>query len=204
MLKYKKTTYNELASYFEVSTKTIERDIDRLSTTGIPVYCQQGSGGGVYIDENYKFNQSFFTVEDIGHMITALHIAKTFTANPQNKEVFKKLTLLNPDLTTFFNENIQKHLFLDLYDQPVDFEHGIFAMINHCLDFKVYATINDVFEVVPLSYVYKVDGIHLFCYKDDYKLLKIAEIKSFIPSEVEVQGEYISYEQCQNKFKNIF
>ncbi|MFI3177425.1 MAG: hypothetical protein R3Y67_08055 [Eubacteriales bacterium] len=91
-----------------------------------------------------------------------------------------------------------------MYDQPVDFEHGIFAMINHCLDFKVYATINDVFEVVPLSYVYKVDGIHLFCYKDDYKLLKIAEIKSFIPSEVEVQGEYISYEQCQNKFKNIF
>ncbi|MEG1678261.1 MAG: HTH domain-containing protein, partial [Clostridia bacterium] len=42
LLKQKKTTYRQLATHFEVSTKTIERDINRLSAMGIPVYCTQG------------------------------------------------------------------------------------------------------------------------------------------------------------------
>ncbi|MEG0683078.1 MAG: HTH domain-containing protein, partial [Raoultibacter sp.] len=52
LLKHKKTSYKQLAQHFEVSTKTIERDINRLSAMGIPVYCLQGVGGGVRIDEN--------------------------------------------------------------------------------------------------------------------------------------------------------
>lgn len=72
------------------------------------------------------------------------------------------------------------------------------------LSINVYATINDVFEVVPLSYVFKVDGVHLFCYKDDYKLIKIADIHSFIPTEVEFKGDFLQYDECQNKFKKLF
>ncbi len=204
LLQHKKTTQQALADHFEVSRKTIERDIDRLSSVGVPIHCQQGSGGGVILDETYKFDQSFFSPEDIGHMVTALHIAKTFTANPQNSEIFQKLLLMNPDLTTFFQENVSRHFFLDLYAPPVDFERDIFSKINQCLDQKFYATINDVFEVVPLSYVYKLDGIHLFCYKNDYKLLKIADITSFVVSEVEFEGEFISYEQCQKNFQKLF
>lgn len=60
LLKHKKSTYHELADRFEVCTKTIERDIDRLSSFGVPVYCQQGADGGVFIDEKYKFDTSFF------------------------------------------------------------------------------------------------------------------------------------------------
>lgn len=204
LLKHKKSTYTQLADHFEVSKKTIERDIDRLSNIGIPVHCQQGSGGGVVLDENYKFTQSFFTPEDIGHMVTALHIAKTFTANTQNKEIIRKLSLIDPNLTEFFKENVSQHFFLDLYAPPVNFDTDIFALINHCLDLKVYATIDDVFEVIPLSYVFKADGIHLFCYKDNYKLLKIADISSFVPTEVEFQGEFLRYDECQNKFKKLF
>lgn len=204
LLQHKKSTQKALAEHFEVSRKTIERDIDRLSSIGVPIYCQKGAGGGVVLEESYKFNQSFFTPEDIGHMVTALHIAKTFTANPQNKEIFQKLALMNPDLTIFFQENVSKHFYLDVYAPPVDFEKDIFSLINQCLDLKVYATINDVFEVVPLAYVYKVDGIHLFCYKDDYKLIKIGDITSFLVSEVEFSGDFLSYEECQNRFKNLF
>ncbi len=199
LLQHKKTTQQALADHFEVNRKTIERDIDRLSSIGIPVYCQQGAGGGVILDENYKFDQSFFTAEDIGYIITALHIAKTFSANPQNNEVFQKLVLMNPELTSFFQENVSRHLFLDLYSPPVDFDQAIFTGINHCLDFKVRATVNGMTDVVPLCYVYMVDGIHLFIFKDDYKLLKIAEITSFEPSEVEITGDYMGYEQWRKK-----
>lgn len=133
LLKNKKSTYNELAEYFEVSKKTIERDIDRLSSIGIPVHCQQGSGGGVMLEESYKFSQSFFTPEDIAHIVTALHIARTFTANPQNEEIIKKLALIDPNLTEFFRQNVSRHFFLDLYSPPIDFDNDIFALINKCL-----------------------------------------------------------------------
>ncbi len=204
MLQHKKSTQQALADHFEVSRKTIERDIDRLSSVGVPIHCQQGSGGGVILEDDYTFDHSFFSPEDIGHMVTALHIAKTFTANPQNNEVFQKLLLMNPDLTSFFQENVSRHVFLDLYAPPVDFEKDIFTKINQCLDLKRYATINDVFEVVPLSYVYKLDGIHLFCHKDTYKLIKISDIASFMVSEVEFEGEFITYDQCQKNFQNLF
>ncbi len=204
LLQHKKTTQQVLADHFEVSRKTIERDIDRLSSVGIPIHCQQGVGGGIVLDESYKFNHSFFTNDDIGYIVIALHIAKTFSANPQNQEVYQKLALMNPEITKFFSENINKHFFLDLYAPPVDFEEGIFLQINKCLDLKLLATIDDVPDVVPLCYVYKLDGIHLFCHKEGYKLLKIAEISSFIPSDVEIEGEFLSYNEYQQKYKQIF
>lgn len=204
LLKNKKSTYKELAKHFEVSTKTIERDIDRLSSIGIPVHCQQGTGGGVILDEKYKFTQSFFSPQDIGHMVTALHIAKTFTANKQNNEIVQKLSLIDPNLTEFFQQNVSQHFFLDLYAPPVDFETDIFTLINKCMDLKVYASVNVEFEIIPLSYVFKIDGIHLFCYKDDYKLLKITDINSFVPTEVEFSGEYDSYDVWKEKFEKLF
>lgn len=91
LLKHKKTTYTELANYFEVSNKTIERDIDRLSSVGVPVYCQQGAGGGVYIDEKYKFATSFFTPEEVSHIVTSLHISRMFVTSETNQEILQLL-----------------------------------------------------------------------------------------------------------------
>ena len=42
----------DLAKRFEVSVRTIYRDIDILSYAGIPVYTAQGYGGGIFIDED--------------------------------------------------------------------------------------------------------------------------------------------------------
>lgn len=204
LLKHKKSTYKTLAEHFEVSRKTVERDIDRLSAIGIPVHCNQGSSGGVFLDESYKFSQSFFTPADIAHMVTALHITKAFTSNNQNNEILQKLSLIDPSLTELFKENVSKHFFLDIYSPAVDFYSDIYVDINKCMDLKVYGIINDVFEVVPLSYVFKSDGVHLFCYKDDYKLLKVAEIQSFVASENDFSGEFITYDEWENKITKLF
>ena len=47
------TTARELAGEFGVSTRTIERDIQALSS-GFPIYTRQGGAGGIFIGENYK------------------------------------------------------------------------------------------------------------------------------------------------------
>ncbi|MFI3227574.1 MAG: HTH domain-containing protein [Clostridia bacterium] len=193
LLKNKKTTYTELANYFEVSTKTIERDINRLSSASIPVYCKQGSGGGVYIDETYKFSTSFFTPEEIYHMVTSLHIAKSFTNNPLNQDILQKLCLIAPNITTIFEENVSEYLNIDLFDKPVDFESGIFLLINKCLDFKLYANIDNQENLACLGYVYKVDGIYLFAHGKEYQLIKISEIQSFECTDITYSEQFLSY-----------
>lgn len=198
LLKCKKTTYNELACHFEVSTKTIERDINRLASAGIPVYCQQGSGGGVYIDERYKFSTSFFTPEEIYHMVTALHIAKTFTSNPLNETILQKLCLIAPNVTTMLEENVREYLSLDLFDKPIDFESGIFVSINKCLDFKLYANIDDQKDVACLGYVYKADGIYLFAHCEAYQLIKISDIQSFERTDTAYTEKFLNYREYKN------
>lgn len=142
LLKHKKSTYRELAKRFEVCTKTIERDIDRLSSFGVPVYCQQGMDGGVFIDEKYKFDTSFFSLEEIYYIVTAIHISKIFINNSKGKEILQKLSLIAPNITAVFEDNVIQNFNIDTYDKPIDFDKGIFIDINKCLDLRLLANIN--------------------------------------------------------------
>ena len=47
LLENGKSTAPELAEKFEVSVRTIYRDLDAISATGIPIYATQGKGGGI-------------------------------------------------------------------------------------------------------------------------------------------------------------
>jgi predicted DNA-binding transcriptional regulator YafY len=49
-------TAQKLAAQLEVSERTIYRDIDALSTAGVPIYVQPGVNGGVFLDENYRIS----------------------------------------------------------------------------------------------------------------------------------------------------
>ena len=49
-----KMTAAALAEELEVSTRTILRDIDALSFSGVPIYAEGGHGGGISLDENYR------------------------------------------------------------------------------------------------------------------------------------------------------
>ena len=54
LLQKDKITAPELARRFEVSRRTINRDIEDLCRAGIPVSTMQGSGGGISIMDGYK------------------------------------------------------------------------------------------------------------------------------------------------------
>ena len=51
-------TAPELAKKFEVSVRTIYRDIDMLSGAGIPVYTTTGHGGGIHLFDNFVLKKS--------------------------------------------------------------------------------------------------------------------------------------------------
>ncbi|MBL1230748.1 YafY family transcriptional regulator [Enterococcus sp. BWB1-3] len=73
LLEQEQITAPKLAEIFEVSVRTIYRDIDSLSQAGIPVAALPGSNGGIRIMENYKFDQHFFTTSDLVSLLNGLN-----------------------------------------------------------------------------------------------------------------------------------
>lgn len=64
LLRQEKVTALELAERFEVSRRTISRDIDAICRAGIPLVTAQGYGGGISIAGGYKIDKSLFTKEE--------------------------------------------------------------------------------------------------------------------------------------------
>ena len=60
ILENGRITAPELAEKFEVSVRTIYRDIDVISSAGIPIYVTTGRNGGIQILENYVIDKAFF------------------------------------------------------------------------------------------------------------------------------------------------
>lgn len=58
LLEKQGTTARELAEHFEVSVRTVYRDIDTLCQAGIPIYTNKGRGGGIHLMDNFILDKS--------------------------------------------------------------------------------------------------------------------------------------------------
>jgi len=65
-------TAGELAERFEVSTRTIYRDIDNLSIAGIPVYARKGKNGGICLTERFVLDKLLISSEEQQRILAAL------------------------------------------------------------------------------------------------------------------------------------
>ena len=59
-----RATAPELAKRFEVSTRTIYRDIDALSGAGVPVYTETGRNGGIHLMKNFVLDKAVLSEEE--------------------------------------------------------------------------------------------------------------------------------------------
>ena len=72
LMNKKRVTANELASHFEVSKRTVLRDIDTLTTAGIPIYTTQGKGGGIFIQDNFVLNKTLVSEDEQKQILFSL------------------------------------------------------------------------------------------------------------------------------------
>jgi len=68
----KRVGARELADLFEVSPRTIYRDIDAINMAGIPVYSTPGVGGGFEIMQEYKIDKKVFSTADLSALLMGL------------------------------------------------------------------------------------------------------------------------------------
>lgn len=117
----------ELADMFEVSPRTIYRDIDTINMAGIPIRSISGVGGGFEIMEKYKIDKSVFSTADLSailmglsslsdmirgnELINALAKVKSFIPADKANEIELKANQICIDLSPWIgNRNTQSYL----------------------------------------------------------------------------------------------
>jgi Predicted transcriptional regulator len=101
LLHKKTTTAKELAERFEVSERTIYRDIETLSSAGIPIYASQGMGGGISLLNDYVLDKSILSEKEQNEILYALQ-SLSVTKAPQTNQVLAKLSsLFNKNTTSW-------------------------------------------------------------------------------------------------------
>lgn len=127
LLDKKRIGAQELADMFEVSPRTIYRDIDTINVAGIPVLSTSGVGGGFEIMEGYKIDRKVFSSADLSailmglsnlsslvrgdELVNALAKVKSLIPADRAKDIEFKANQIQIDLTPWMgNRNIQPYL----------------------------------------------------------------------------------------------
>ena len=92
ILMKKSVTAKELAARFEVSPRTVYRDIETLCQAGIPIYMTRGRGGGISLLDNYVLDKSLLSQEEKNDILSALQGFKA--ANPDADGILRKISAL--------------------------------------------------------------------------------------------------------------
>lgn len=98
LLQVDKTTAPELAQYFEVSRRTIMRDVETLSKAGIPIVTVQGGDGGISMMEGYRLDKSLLSGTDLQTIFTGLQSIQSVSKSAETSRILEKLLPKNKDI----------------------------------------------------------------------------------------------------------
>lgn len=91
LLEKGQATAPELAERFEVSVRTIYRDIDSLSGAGIPIYAESGRNGGIRLMTGFVLDQAVLSKEEKQEILAALQ-SINITQNISESQILQKLS----------------------------------------------------------------------------------------------------------------
>lgn len=118
LLQRKKVTGKELAELFEVSLRTIYRDIEAINAAGIPIVTTSGVGGGIGIMEQYKIEKGIFTADDLSTMLMGLGIVQGTLSG-------KEIASVHAKLKSFISEELSDDIAAKTNQMMFDFSSWI-------------------------------------------------------------------------------
>ncbi|WP_239614547.1 helix-turn-helix transcriptional regulator [Cohnella mopanensis] len=167
-----------LAEKYDVSQRTIYRDIDAIGAAGIPVISYQGVNGGYGIIEEYKMDKSLLGSYDIGSLITILHSLSTVFDDERAMETVRKLQTIQSE------------------DRPPNMSMDISGRRGHKTSLRILRNAINSRQVVQFEYIngkneranravepislhYNNDTWYLYAYcrtRADYREFKLSRI----------------------------
>ena len=181
LLNHDTVNAGELAERFEVSKRTIMRDIEQISLAGIPIKSLPGVNGGYSIMEGYKIDGRRLNPDEQSSILTALEGFASAYDNRKYDEVLKKISSILP-------KQQKQHLFLDFGASGENSElQEKLKLIEKAIMNKNAVNISYVDAsgqasyrlVEPLALSYRWYSWYLLAYctiKQDYRIFKIARI----------------------------
>ena len=207
-----KSTAPELAEKLEVSIRTIYRDIDIISSVGVPIYVTTGRNGVIQIDDSFVLDRLILSDKEKEDIITALKSVSI--VDDRNCDTLSKLSAifntknedwLEVDFSRWGNKAQDNTMFQKIKE----------AIISRKMLCIVYAnTRGEVIErvICPLKMVYKAKNWYIksFCMnKSDFRIFKLTRIiqardmeKNFSPMEFpqEKKEMKVNYENVILRF----
>lgn len=182
LLERKNVTARELAERFEVSTRTIYRDIEVLSEAKIPVYANKGNGGGIRLLDDYVLDKSLLSEEEQNQILFAIQSMEKI-GNKDDKSVLEKLS-------SIFNKRKNNWIEVDFSDWGTDGNvDNSFDIIKEAvikkrvLEFVYYNAYGQEQkrQAEGLQIYFKDKAWYLRAYcreKQDFRLFKISRMKN--------------------------
>jgi predicted DNA-binding transcriptional regulator YafY len=181
-------TAGELASHFEVSPRTIYRDVELLSAAGIPVYMTKGKGGGISLLPDFVLNKAVLTDSERSDILSALHAVKAVSLEQTNTAVQKLSSLfgntntdwVEVDFSGWANAGEETQLFVSLKAAIIE---------KRRVAFHYHGSESSNRRVVePLKLCFKGQSWYLYAYctlRRDYRFFKLRRIR-----ELSLLGEH--------------
>ncbi|MDF2943866.1 MAG: transcriptional regulator DeoR family [Herbinix sp.] len=187
----KSTTARELSEHFEVSQRTIYRDIDTLCQAGIPIYTNKGKGGGIALMENFILNKSVLSEQEQNDILSALQGFKA-TSYSDTNQVLSKLNSLFGNKNTDWIE-VDFSFWNSMEEDKIKFNLLKESILNrNVIQFDYYNSYGQEAHRVtePRKLIFKGQSWYLLAYcrdKKDFRYFKITRLK-----ELQVESEIFS------------
>lgn len=200
LLDKEKVSAKELAERFEVSTRTIYRDVEILSSAGIPVFMTKGKGGGISLLPNFVLNKTVLTEYEKISILSALQSLNTVDEEANNNTL-KKLGL-------FFGENNTGFIEVDYSDWgnliKDQFEQAKKAILSRkVLSFDYVSAVNMATNrnVEPYVLWFKDRNWYLKCFcldKQEVRIFRLSRMRNVIITENNYIPREIEYKVIAN------
>ncbi len=200
------TTASILAEDFDVSTRTIYRDIDALSEAGIPIYSEAGRNGGISLMENFTLDKVMFSDTEKRELLHSLKSLSVVNNTSDNDATNKLSALFNIDDANWFEVDFSR---CGSSSDTERFNLIKGAMIKHnTLKISYVDSYGKTSkrEINPIQFLYKSKEWYVKSYclkKSDFRIFKFNRIidleitsKSFEPTT------YPKVEELENKTYN--
>lgn len=177
LMQREKVTAPYLAETFEVSRRTIGRDIETLCRAGVPIETRQGPGGGLSIMRGYRVDRSLLTSKDMEDILAGLRSLDSVSGSNRYAQLMEKLDGLMAG---------EGPLLIDLaswYKRPLSEKLGLLQRAvgdKRLISFRYYAPGGESERVIEPYYILFRWGswyVWGFCQmREDYRLFKLGRM----------------------------
>ena len=182
ILEKGKVTANELADKFEVSVRTIYRDIDFISSAGIPIYALQGKGGGIEIAEDFVLSKSLLSENEKQQIMSALQGLDNTTIQRENELLTKLSALFKMKNTSWIEVDFNNWQNNKMYEKTFD-DIKSAILSKNIISFTYFSSNEKETDrsVKPVRLLFKSQDWYLYALcllRNDFRYFKLSRIKN--------------------------